>query len=147
MKKNLLFCMIVTAIFLTSCGSLKTTTSKSMDIYGAGVIHKPVIVDLNVKETKVTGTATMKRSMTLEVVKREAVADALRKTNADVLVEPKFETITSHRRITATVTGFPATYTNFRQIKEEDVKLLQVGVTQRAEVYETKVLQKKRWWK
>ena len=144
MKKNFLFCMIVAALFLTSCGSLKTTTSKTMDIYGAGIIHKPVIVDLNVKETKVTGTATMSTNMTLEAVKREAVADALRKTNADVLVEPKFQTTTAHDRTTATVTGFPATYTNFRSIKEEDVKLLQVGVTQRAEVYETTVLQKKR---
>lgn len=136
--------MIVAALFLTSCGSLKTTTSKTMDIYGAGIIHKPVIVDLDVKETKVTGTATMSTNMTLEAVKREAVADALRKANADVLVEPKFQTTTDHGRTTATVTGFPATYSNFRPIKEEDVKLLQVGVTQRADVYETKVLQKRR---
>ncbi|MFA5782846.1 MAG: hypothetical protein WC868_11330 [Bacteroidales bacterium] len=146
MKKQILFLTIVTSTFLTSCTVLKTSTSKTMDIYGAGVIQKPVLVDLDVKETKVTGTATatMTKSTSLETVKQKAVADALKKTNADVLIEPKFETETSGRRTTATVTGFPATFKNFRSITAEDVPLLQVGVIQKADVYEpTKEKQKK----
>lgn len=136
--KNQIFILTVVALsFFTSCSVIKTNTSKTMDIYGAGVLHKPVIVDLDVKEIRVTGMATMTKGVSIEPVKQDAVADALRKANADVLVEPKFETKTSRGLTTATVTGFPATYKNFRPITLEDVKLLRVGVTQKAEVFET----------
>ena len=129
---------------LTSCTVLKTSTSKTMDIYGAGVIQKPVLVDLDVKEIKVTGTATARSGTSLEIVKQDAVANALKTANADVLVEPKFETATTSERVTATVTGFPATYKNFRPIKPEDVQMLQVGVTQKANVYEPPVQKQKK---
>ena len=39
-----------------SCAVTKTNTTKSMDIYGPGVIQNPVIVDLEVNENKVTAT-------------------------------------------------------------------------------------------
>lgn len=116
-----------------------------MDIYGAGVIHKPVLVDLDVKQTKVTGTATFAEGSSLEIVKQTAVADAIKKSAADILVEPTFSTETSGTRITATVTGFPAFYKNFRPITVDDLPLLQVGLTQKATVYEpTAVEQKKK---
>ncbi len=138
--KKILFIAVVTSFFLTSCVVVKTDTSKTMDIYGAGVIQKPVLVDLEVKETKVTGTATGTATgaagKTMDPIKQSAVADALKKANADVLVEPVFETVTTGGKTTATVTGFPATYKNFRSIKPEDVELLKVGVTQKADVYE-----------
>jgi hypothetical protein len=134
MKKQSLFFVVLALVSLTSCTVFKTNTSKTMDIYGAGVIQTPVLVDLDVKDTKVTGTATAVQGKSLEPVKQDAVADALKKSNADVLVEPKFETETSGGRITATVTGFPATYKNFRTIKADDVPLLKVGVTQKADV-------------
>ncbi|MEI7525438.1 MAG: hypothetical protein WCJ95_13955 [Mariniphaga sp.] len=137
MKNQILFFTVLLAAILTSCSIVKTNTSKTMDIYGAGVIHKPVIVDLEVKEVRVTGTATLLKGVSLEPVKQEAVADALRRAGADVLVEPKFETKTSGGRTTATVTGFPATYKNFRSITLDDVELLRVGVVQKAEVFES----------
>ena len=54
-----------------------------MDIYGAGVIHKPVLVDLDVKETKVSGVATLTDNPALELVKQHAVADAIKKASCD----------------------------------------------------------------
>lgn len=144
MKKQIFFFTVLALTILTSCSVVKTNTSKTMDIYGAGVLHKPVIVDLEVKEIRVTGMATLTKGVSLEPVKQEAVADALRKSGADVLVEPKFETKTSGGRTTATVTGFPATYKNFRSITLEDVKLLRVGVTQKAAVSESGNLLKKK---
>ena len=144
MKKQIFFITVLALTILTSCSVVKTNTSKTLDIYGAGVLHKPVIVDLEVKEIRVTGMATLTKGVSLEPVKQEAVADALRKSGADVLVEPKFETKTSGGRTTATVTGFPATYKNFRSITLEDVKLLRVGVTQKAAVSESGNLLKKK---
>ena len=129
--------LILFALFLcSSCIVQRTNTVKTMDIYGAGVIHKPVLVDLDVKENKITGTSTQSGNKSIEIIKQDAVANALKNANADVLVEPKFETETHQGKVTATVTGFPATYKNFRQIKSEDIPLLQVGIAQKANVYE-----------
>ena len=127
-----------------SCTVSKTTTSKTMDIYGPGVLQKPIVVDIDVKETKVTGTATSSSNENLEYVKQAAVADALEKSNSDVLVEPKFKTQTSNGKTSAFVTGWPATYKNFRPIKPEDVELLQVGIAQKATVYQAPKEIKKR---
>jgi uncharacterized lipoprotein YmbA len=126
--------LIFLAAAISSCTVTRTSTVKTMDIYGAGVIQKPVIVDLDVKETKVTGTATDHSNVSLETVKQRALVDALKKSNADVLVEPKFDTETTGNKITVTVTAFPATYKNFHPIRQEDVELLKAGVVQKAEV-------------
>jgi hypothetical protein len=78
----------------------------------------------------------MSSTTPVEIVKKNAVADALKNAKADVLIEPKFEIEKKSSTITASVTGFPAFYKNFRPITQDDVKLLEVGVIQKAEVYE-----------
>lgn len=137
MKNACVLLMIVSTLFI-SCSTTKSTTTsaKTMDIYGEGVIHKPVIVDLDVKEVKVTGTVVFDAGSQIDIVKQAAVSDALKKAGADVLVEPAFFIETTNEKITCTVIGFPATYKNFRPIKLEDVPLLKVGITQKAQVFE-----------
>jgi len=132
--KFLLF--VLAALSFSSCTVLKTYTSKTTDIYGSGVIQKPVVVELEVSENKVTGTATAVAGKNFETVKSLAVSDALKKAGADVLVEPQFETVTRGGTTTATVTGFPGTYKNFRDITIDDVELLKVGILQKANVYQ-----------
>jgi hypothetical protein len=112
---------------LISCTTVRSITSKSMDINQQGVIQKPVVVDLDVRETKVNGTATSPSGLGENYIKSLAVADAVKKSNADILVEPMYEVITSNGQTTVNVTGFPATYRNFRMMKEEDVPLIQAG--------------------
>lgn len=134
MKNRILLLSLLSSL-LTSCVTMKTNTTKTMEIYGAGVIQNPVIVDLEVRETKVTGLAESK-SESLSVIKNNAVANAMKNARADVFVEPKFETTTIGGNTTVTVTGFPATYKNFRPIKVDDLKLLEAGITQKAKTYE-----------
>jgi hypothetical protein len=132
MKKNqLLFIML--SLFFTSCKIIESNTSKTLDIYGAGVIQNPVLVDLDVKEVKITETSTS-NVLTIEELKREAVSSAIKNNKVDVLVEPTFKVVTVGVENTVTVTGYPATYKNFRSIKAEDVPLLQVGISQKAKV-------------
>lgn len=130
-----------------SCNSLKSTTNtaKTLPIYGAGVIQKPVIVDLDVKQTKTTATATGKLGSNLEVIKAEAVSRAIKAAGADVLVEPTYTIVTNRGNSTVTVSGFPATYKNFRDIKPEDVPLINAGILQTAKVAEPTTIFKK--WK
>jgi hypothetical protein len=122
--KTHIFHLLSLIIVFSSCSSLKTNTSKSLDVYGAGVIQKPVIADLVIKETKVTGFAT---GSSEENVKSMAIANAINKANIDVLVEPKFEITTAGGTTTATVTGFPGVYKNFRPMVEQDTTLLKMG--------------------
>ena len=140
MKPNLSTNIVFIFIFLltlTSCSTaLKRNTAKTMDIYGSGVIQKPVIVDLDVEDKKITGTATATSGSSESAVKELAVANALKEAKADVLVEPKFEVDIQNGKMTATVTGFPARYKNFRSIRQEDTELLKAGIVQKAEVYQ-----------
>ncbi len=132
MKTKLLnlFSLIFIGLFiliLTSCTVLRTHSTKTQDVYGLGAIQLPVIVDLDVKETKVTGTSTTSvKGEPISVTKNNAVYDALKSVNADVLIEPRFDTETIGDKTKVTVTGFPATYKNFKPITESDVTLIKV---------------------
>jgi hypothetical protein len=72
----------------------------------------------------------------IESLKVLAMNDAIKTAGADILVEPTFEIVSENNKTTVTVTGFPATYTNFRSITNDDVPLLEVGQLQKASVYE-----------
>jgi DNA/RNA endonuclease YhcR with UshA esterase domain len=131
--KHISTLMILAMVALSSCKTQHSITTKTSDINGAGVIQKPVIVDMEVKEEKVFGTSNGKGKQITDDLKNQAIADAVKKSNADVLIEPRFETDIKGRRITVTVTGFPANYKNFRPIKQEDVELLKASKVQQVE--------------
>lgn len=129
MKTNLVAFTLVALIF-TSCTTTRTSTIKTMDINNTEITQKPTLVDLDVKETRVIGTAISQQGELLENVKELAISNALKQSNADVLVDPKFETETKGGKTTVTVTGFPASYINFRPLKEEDTKFISIDNAQ-----------------
>ncbi|MDB5203012.1 MAG: hypothetical protein JWQ27_2421 [Ferruginibacter sp.] len=138
--------ILLISITIVSCSSMKSTTNtaKTLSIYGSGVIQKPVIVELDVKQTKVTATVTGKEGSNIETLKAEAVSVAVKNVSADVLVEPTYTIVSTRGSSTVTVTGFPATYKNFRDIRVEDVPLIKAGILQTARVAEpTMIWQKK----
>lgn len=129
MKTNLVAFTLVALIF-TSCTTTRTSTIKTMDINNTEITQKPTLVDLDVKETRVIGTAISQQGQLLENVKELAISNALKQSNADILVDPKFETETKGGKTTVTVTGFPASYINFRPLKEEDAKFISIDNAQ-----------------
>lgn len=139
-----IFTGLVIVITLVSCSSTKSTTntSKTLNIYGSGVIQKPVIVDLDVKQTKVAATVNGKIGSNIEVLKAEAVSIAVKNAQADVLVEPTYTIVSNRGTSTVTVSGFPATYINFRDITLEDVPLVKAGILQTARVAEPTMISK-----
>jgi len=129
---------------MASCAPVMTaSTTKTLDIYGAGVVQKPVIADMDVKITKITGTATG-GAANLEALKAEAVTNALKEAKADVLIEPQYDTQAKGMKATVTVTGYPATYTGFHQITKEEIPLLEAGVLQAAKTNDPAVAPKKK---
>lgn len=120
----------ILALLMSCATTRKVETAKTLEIYGPGVIQSPVIADLDVKEQKVSGTAAGS-STSLATVKNLALVDAIKKAHADVLVSPSFEIETKGSSTTATVTGFPATYRNFRNATPADSLLVKAGYMHR----------------
>lgn len=135
--KKIIFLFSLGVLF-TSCSVTKSGTAKSMDIVGPGVIHKPIVVDLDVNPVKSVTTSTFSGIESMQNAKNDVVRQLLKEHNADVLVEPTFETETKNGKTQLTVKGWPATYKNFRPIEEKDLKFLEVrpSYLQKAETYQ-----------
>jgi hypothetical protein len=130
-------------IMFSSCGTFKkpistTGETKWRDVYGVGVVHIPTVADLDVQSEKVQGTfsgkavknkESKKLDFNEEACKNLAVINALEKSGADILIEPRFTVDKVGAAIMVTVTGYPATYKNFRSMTPKDTSLLQVVPT------------------
>jgi DNA/RNA endonuclease YhcR with UshA esterase domain len=140
--KKVMFILI--SLSLISCSTTKSGTAKTMDIVGSGVIHKPVIVDLDVKQEKASKTVVLTNVLSLDNAKNEAVRELLKEKSADILVEPTFDSKTKNGKTELTVYGWTANYKNFRQVEEKDIKLLEISPSLRkAETYQPVVEKKK----
>lgn len=143
MKKIILIFAITLSVI--SCTTTKSGTSKTLDIVGSGVVHKPVIADLDVNQEKVSKTVELKNVLSLNAAKNEAVRDLLKEKNADILVEPTFDSSTKMGKTTLTVHGWVANYKNFRPVEEKDIKFLEIkpNYLQKAETYQPVTEKKK----
>jgi hypothetical protein len=123
-------------LLLASCNNTvyKSHTAKSMEIYGSGVMHLPVVADLSVRTAKVSFSVNDKNtSMNMRQLREAAIAGALQEHKADVLVEPSFSLERKRRVNTLTVSGWPADYTQFRTMDTTDIRLMDAGTLHRAE--------------
>lgn len=86
------------------------------------------VSDLEVSEVKVSGVCIGKdgKYLSKKVKEQNAVAEALKKSGADILVEPQFTyTYDKKGRLTAVeVSGYPARYRNFRSVTKEDAEVI-----------------------
>ena len=125
MKKVLIFPTILLVTALFSCAPpVRTFTTRSMELQGSRISSVPLLVDLLVDSVKVTGAATARASRSVELIKRDAVENALLKMKGDLLVEPQFETLLDKGIMTVTVMGFPARYKSFRKATLADTIIL-----------------------
>lgn len=139
MKK--IFFIPITCL-MASCSVLTSKSTKTININHSGVIQTPVIVDIDVESDKVTGSASGR--INIEILKQEAIADAIEKAAADVLVEPSFKTKTTFRTTIVNVSGYPGHYTNFRNIQANDLTLIDNSNTKTAQVEKNTTVKKKR---
>lgn len=139
-----IYTLALLSLTIFSCQTIKTGTAKTIDISGVGVIHKPVIADLNVEEKKTSKTITLNSMESLSAAEVEIVRELLIDNNADILVEPKFYSVSKNGKTELTVTGWLAFYKNFRTIEEKDLKLLEVrpAVINRVETNQSTILEK-----
>ena len=101
----------------------------------------PIAVDLTVTSQRITHTETFGNSITAEdlsnpdqsavirYMKDYTLTRATKSAKADVILVPTFEINTSDdfKTITVEVTGYPASYTNFRKATNADLELIRNG--------------------
>ncbi|MBX2904092.1 MAG: hypothetical protein KF872_11120 [Chitinophagales bacterium] len=124
MKNNILL-FAIAGILLTSssCSTIRWSTrdTASMDVTKSGIYTKAKVADLKIENTRSVGSSAGDvKEKTIETIKAEALQNALRSTQADILVEPIYEVERDGRTITARVSGFPAKITGFKDITAED---------------------------
>lgn len=124
------------ALLLSSCQVYQSAPFKSMGISEIGVVQHPVLAELEVLPTKITQTVQVKKVKILDQAKTVAMAQVLKDTKSDVLVEPKFEFKNKGTKLFVTVTAYPALYRSFRSMTPEDDYILEHMRFRRAEVSE-----------
>lgn len=118
MKKFFLAATAV-ALCMTSCSTIrKSSTSLVVD----SSINAATQAELIVSPNKVSYTTIPSKKVRRggnHNVRETAIAELLQQNgDADVLVEPRFETVEKRGKIKKiTVTGYPATYKNFSKVK------------------------------
>jgi hypothetical protein len=119
------FGVVGLSLFLSSCKVVRVHTADAQDITKTHIIQMPLVADLEVDMTrKVTGFAKLKKT-SKDFVKMTAMADALKNSGADVLVEPSYDISYTRSSVEVTVTGYAAKYKNVRKPNIEDVTLIQ----------------------
>ena len=99
-----------------------------------GIFVTPVVADLDIRPNRITETTKLTFPLSTRPdmidLRRQAIANAILKADADVLIEPIFNidvntnTQTSQAEYTMTIRGYPASYRNFRQITQRDTLML-----------------------
>ena len=147
MKTKFLFLPLL-ALMMVSCATYtyRETTARYVEPSRAGFIT-PVAADMEVQQQKIENSVEIeavlkKRQITAIMMaeakgvesaivlnwKKYALAQTLKKYNADDIISPNFEIAPSNRRegyIVVTVSGHPAVYKNYRKATKEDVDLIE----------------------
>lgn len=126
--KKYIFGLIILGLNFTACTTVRKASSSTAAI-DAKVIQYPAVADLQVKE-KVEKTVTWPFRFIEEPLrerKNNLVADILRSERADVMFQMQ-STYTKRPfgQRTLTVTGYPATFKDFRNATDEDIKAFDI---------------------
>lgn len=123
--KLLLGCSLVA--MLSSCSTIShTSQSASVDTE----VYNLTVADMNVSPKKASTTIDWKwtpfSAVSLETQKENATAELTKSTGSDVVVEPQYTVVRRglFRGGSITVTGYPATYSNFRTMTKEDAEAI-----------------------
>lgn len=129
--KKLLACAAL-SLGLVACSSVSKIKTTDVDyIRKTGVISHPILAEVEIQNTKVSGQYIMRTAdyaINPEYGKNMAIAHAIQQSGADYLVHPMFEIIKKTTKTEINVTGYPGKYKNFRNVTAADSTVLQLGM-------------------
>lgn len=98
------------------------------------MLATPLIADLEVSNKKISYTekemfanleVTNRLLTDMAELKKIALSRAAQAHNADILVGTTIDVVTKNDRLEITVSGYPARYVKFRNVNEQDIKVLE----------------------
>jgi len=120
MKTSRIIFFIFLAITSISCSTMfQATEADTININEKRIRQTPLITDLIIKNDKVEGKA-IGSAASINSLKIFALDDAIKKSNADLLIGPQYSITTTNSKAVVTVTGRPANYKNFRKFAVKD---------------------------
>lgn len=141
--KKLCFSFVVLAMTLASCSTSQFYVTELIDYMESSarilepehkMLATPLIADLQVSDKKINYTEK-EMFANLEVtnlllnnmpeLKKIALSRAAQAHNADILVGTTIDVVTKDDRLEITVTGYPARYVKFRNVSEQDIKVME----------------------
>lgn len=96
----------------------REVSSPNVEIQDVAVLTKNRFVDLVIQENKVIGYASGSAgtyNFSLDKLKRDAISDAIFKSESDVIVAPFYVVKTENNMVYVEVRGFPAKYKKLNQ--------------------------------
>lgn len=138
-KLNFTLALLVT-IFLASCATTRIAYEEHQTRQSEPALLTPYVIptvaDLEVSETKELVTSTFDNSLSeasfkgsdVEEWKNVTLAKMIKEYNSDVIVAPMFDITTSKdlKTVTVELRGYPAKYTNFRNMQTSDSAAMRV---------------------
>ena len=117
MKKIKIIIPVAAMFLIEGCSNstYKIAVVKSKYVTQSSIAHLPLLVDLSVDDNRANGTFSSRTDLGLEYAKTQAVANALKKSNADVLLQPQYLFENTGSFFNVDVSGLAAHYKNFRQ--------------------------------
>lgn len=110
---------VVIVLLMGSCSPIRWTTrdTSTMEVTKSGILTQPKVADLKIENYKVKGEyeASLKKE-TILGIKQQALQNALKNANSDILVEPIFTVERDGNTVKAEVSGFPAKIISFKEI-------------------------------
>lgn len=119
--------MFAGALLLSSCAFNRTVSyTEAIETQNYMIDVAPLTATLDVEQNHVEGSfewvGKKRKVVNLDELRDNAIFNALKKRNADVLVAPQFQYITeirgSRKHIRAIAIGYPAKYVNFVSVPQ-----------------------------
>ena len=138
-----MFSFVVLAMTLASCSTSQFYVTELIDYMESSarvleaehtLLSTPLIADVEVSDKKITYTekemfanleVNNKRIDEMPELKKIALSRAAQAHNADILVGTTIDVVTKDDRLEITVTGYPARYVKFRNVSEQDIKVME----------------------
>ena len=118
---------------IIGCGAGPVTTSFNVKDVGIGKVEfAPVVADLDISPKRHTITVEIEGKSTEAKLKARAFGMLLKKTKADILIEPRFKISVSNEVSRIIVISRTANYKNIRQLSDAELGLSGTGGDQEA---------------
>ena len=144
MKKSIfaLACVAVALLFASCSTSYNLSDNNTHLLTVASTAYTlPTVAELQVTPTKISFQMTYKNNLSLKDISEFSASPkvqymikltlnkAAEKYDADLIVAPNYSIATSEdfKNVTVSITGYPATYANFRTATAADMEMIKNG--------------------